>query len=67
MKKFLKKIICVSLLSVCLFKLEKVQSIVPYYYFPTTKNLKKKVYPLAKALINFYISDNLKKVLTWQN
>ena len=42
MKKFLKKIICVSLLSVCLFKLEKAQSIVPYYYFPTTKNLKNK-------------------------
>ena len=49
MKKFLKKIICVSLLSVCLFKLEKVQSIVPYYYFPTTKNLKKESLSIGKS------------------
>ena len=49
MKKFLKKIICVSLLSFCLFKLEKVQSIVPYYYFPTTKNLKKESLSIGKS------------------
>ena len=49
MKKFLKKIICVYLLSVCLFKLEKVQSMVPYYYFPTTKNLKKESLSIGKS------------------
>ena len=49
MKKFLKKIICISLLSFCLFKLEKVQSIVPYYYFPTTKNLKKESLSIGKS------------------
>jgi tetratricopeptide (TPR) repeat protein len=49
MKKFLKKIIYVSLLSFCLFKLEKVQSIVPYYYFPTTKNLKKESLSIGKS------------------
>ena len=48
MKKFLKKIICISLLSFCLFKFEKVQSIVPYYYFPTTKNLKKESLSIGK-------------------
>ena len=41
MKKFLKIIICFSLMSFYLFKAEKVQSIVPYYYFPTIKNLQK--------------------------
>ena len=41
MKKFLKQIICLSLVSFCFLKIDKVQSIVPYYYFPTTKNLKK--------------------------
>ena len=41
MKKFLKIIICFSLISFYLFKAEKVQSIVPYYYFPTIKNLQK--------------------------
>ena len=41
MKKFLKLIICFSLMSFYLFKAEKVQSIVPYYYFPTIKNLQK--------------------------
>ena len=41
MKKFLKIIICLSLMSFYLFKAEKVQSIVPYYYFPTIKNLQK--------------------------
>ena len=41
MKKFLKIIICFSLISFYFFKAEKVQSIVPYYYFPTIKNLQK--------------------------
>ena len=39
MKKNLKKILYFSLISFFLFKTEKIQSIVPYYYFPTTKNL----------------------------
>jgi tetratricopeptide (TPR) repeat protein len=41
MKNFLKKILYVSLISFCFFQLEKVQSLVPYYYFPTIKNLQK--------------------------
>jgi len=41
MKKFLKKIIWITLISFYILQIEKVQSIVPYYYFPTTKNLQK--------------------------
>ena len=41
MKKFFKRIICISLISFYLVKVEKVQSLVPYYYLPTTKSLQK--------------------------
>ena len=41
MKKFFKKIICVSLIGFYLLKVEQVQSLIPYYYFPTIKNLQK--------------------------
>ena len=41
MRSFLKKILCIYLINFCFLKIEKVQSIVPYYYFPTTKNLQK--------------------------
>ena len=39
MKKIFQRIICVSLISFYLFKVEQVKSLVPYYYFPTIKNL----------------------------
>ena len=35
-EKVFKNILCFYLLSL-LFKIEKVQSIIPYYYFPTIK------------------------------
>jgi len=41
MKKIFKKIICISLISFFFLKVEQVQSLVPYYYFPTIKNLQK--------------------------
>jgi len=41
MKKVLKKIILISLISFYFFQIEKVQAIVPYYYLPTIKNLQK--------------------------
>jgi len=41
MKKFLKLIIWISLISFYFPRIEKVQAIVPYYYFPTIKNLQK--------------------------
>ncbi|MBO6959731.1 MAG: tetratricopeptide repeat protein [Prochlorococcus marinus CUG1438] len=38
---FLKKIICISLIGFYFFKVNQVQSVVPYYYLPTIKNLEK--------------------------
>ena len=48
MKKFLKKIICFSLISFYFIDVKQVHSIVPYYYFPTTKNLEKESLSIAK-------------------
>ena len=48
MKKFLKNILLISLISFYFFKVEKVQSIIPYYYFPTKKNLQKESLSIGK-------------------
>jgi len=48
MKKFLKKIIWISFISVCFFQVERVQSIIPYYYLPTIKNLQKQSLYIGK-------------------
>ena len=48
MKNFLKKTIWISLLCFHLFDIEKVQSIIPYYYFPTIKNLEKDSLSIGK-------------------
>ena len=48
MKKFLTKIICFSLVGFYFFKIEKVDSIIPYYYFPTMKNLQKDSLTIGK-------------------
>ena len=48
MKEFVKKIIWISLISLYFFQIEKVQSIVPYYYFPTIKNLQKQGLDIGK-------------------
>ena len=48
MKKFLKNILCVSLITFYFLKIEKVQSIIPYYYFPTIKNLQKESLAIGK-------------------
>ena len=48
MKKIFKKLLCISLISFFFFKTEKIQSIVPYYYFPTTKNLNKESLNIGK-------------------
>ncbi|MCR8539293.1 MAG: tetratricopeptide repeat protein [Prochlorococcus marinus CUG1439] len=49
MKKVLIKILCVSLISYSFFKIDKVKSIVPYYYFPTIKNLQKESLSIGKS------------------
>jgi len=48
MKKFFKKFFYVSLISVYFLKVEQVQSLVPYYYFPTIKNLQKEGLSIGK-------------------
>ena len=48
MRKFLKNLLYVYLISFCFIKIEKVQSIIPFYYFPTKKNLKKEGLSIGK-------------------
>ena len=49
MRKFLKNILCLYLLSFCFLKIEKVQSIIPYYYLPTINNLEKEGLSIGKS------------------
>ena len=48
MKEFLRKIIWIILICFYFFQIEKVQGIVPYYYFPTIKNLQKQSLYIGK-------------------
>ncbi len=48
MNKFFKKIICIFLISFYFLKVDQVQSVVPYYYFPTIKNLQKDSLSIGK-------------------
>ena len=49
MQRLLKKIICLFLMSFYFLKVEQVQSIIPYYYFPTIKNLQKESSSIGKS------------------
>ena len=48
MKKSLKQIIWILLISFYFLPIKKVQSVVPYYYFPTIKNLQKQSLYIGK-------------------
>ena len=48
MKKFLKLITWICLINFYFLQIEKVQAIVPYYYFPTIKNLQKQSLYIGK-------------------
>ena len=48
MKKFLKQLIWISFIGFYFLQIEKVQAIVPYYYFPTIKNLQKQSIYIGK-------------------
>ena len=48
MKNFLKKTIWIFLISFYFFQIEIVRAIVPYYYFPTIKNLQKQSLYIGK-------------------
>ncbi len=49
MKNFLKRIICIFLINVYFFKVDQVKSLVPYYYFPTIKNLQNESLSIGKS------------------
>ena len=49
MKKFFKRIIFVVLISFYFQKADHVESLVPYYYFPTTENLEKESLSIGKT------------------
>ena len=48
MKKIFKKLISISLISFYFFKVDQVQSLVPYYYLPTIKNLEREAFSIGK-------------------
>jgi len=48
MKEFLKNLIWIFLISFNFFQIEKVKGIVPYYYYPTIKNLQKQSLIIGK-------------------
>jgi len=48
MKSFLKKTIWISLICFNFFQIEIVRAIIPYYYFPTIKNLQKQSLYIGK-------------------
>jgi len=49
MKKLFAKILFVSLIVFYFTKVEKVQSLIPYYYFPTVKNLEKESLSIGRS------------------
>ena len=49
MKKIIKRTICFTFISFCFLKTEQVKSLVPYYYFPTIKNLQKESLSISKS------------------
>ena len=48
MKKFLKRILCISIISFSFIKIERVESIIPYYYLPSINNLEKESLSIGK-------------------
>ena len=64
MKKFLKKIIWISFVSFYFFQIGKVQAIVPYYYFPTIKNLQKQSLYIGKNAYQLLYFGQYEEVLT---
>ena len=48
MKKFFKKLIYISFIIVYFFQIKQVQSLVPYYFLPTIKNLEREAFSIGK-------------------
>ena len=63
MKKFFKIIICIFLINLYLFKAEKVQSLVPFYYLPTKDNLQKESLSIGKSAYQLLYFSQYKQSL----
>ena len=63
MKNFLKKAICFSFISFYVLKLHQIQSLVPYYYLPTKKNLNQESLSIGKnAYQLLYFGQNVESL-----
>ena len=58
MKNFLKKTICFIFISFYLLKTDQIQSLVPYYYLPTKKNLERESLSIGKNAYQLLKSKN---------
>ncbi len=63
MKKNFKNIICISLICFYFLKVEQVQSLVPYYYLPTVKNLEKESLSIGKSAYQLLYFGQFKESL----
>jgi len=65
MKKFFKNLICISLIGFYFLKIDQVKSLVPYYYFPTIKNLQKGSLSFGKNAYQLLYFGQKKESLNW--
>ena len=63
MKKIFKTIVCFSLISFNFLNVEQVQSLVPYYFFPTKKNLEKESLSIGKSAYQLLYFGEFEKSL----
>ena len=63
MKKFLQKIIYLFMIGFYFFKVEQVQSLVPYYYFPTLEYFQKESLSIGKSAYQLLYFGEYKKSL----
>ncbi len=63
MKNIFSRLIFISLISFYFLKVEQVQSLVPYYYFPTVKSLEKESLSIGKNAYQLLYFGNYKQSL----
>ncbi len=63
MSKFTKQLFLIFVISFYFLRIEKVQSIVPYYYLPSEKNLQKESFSISKNAYQLLYFGNYKESL----
>ena len=63
MKKFLIKILCFALMSGFHIKTEKVKALIPYYYFPSQKNIEKESLSIGQSAYQLLYFGQIKDSL----